>query len=102
MSQRKQNRDKHFFCNRDGTPSKKFAVRQKFYDEAGAYNLPESHTDLRQTRRSRAARRRSCARTPSLLRAHFVTYRPRDGKFTAVPRHVYRRAAVSLPSRRSK
>ena len=30
------------------------------------------------------------ARTPSLLRAHFVTYRPRDGKFTAVPRHVYR------------
>ena len=38
------------------------------------------------------------ARTPSFLRAHFVTYRPRDGKFTAVPRHVYRRAAVSNAS----
>ena len=83
VTQRKQNRDKHFFCNRDGTPSKNIAVRQKLRDEAHAYNLPKCHTDLRQTRRSRAARRRSCARTPSFLRAHFVTYRPRDGKFTA-------------------
>ena len=28
LCRREKNRDKHFFCNRDGTPSKKFAVRQ--------------------------------------------------------------------------
>ena len=90
MSQRKQNGDKHFFCNRDGTPSKKFAVPQKFRDEAHAYNLPESHTDLRQTRRSRVARRRSCAPICHCCApiCHLPpegrhVYRPRDGMFTA-------------------
>ena len=90
VSLRKQNRNKHFFCNRDGTPSKKFAVPQKFHDEAQANNLPESHTDLRQTRRSRVARRRSCAPICHCCApiCHLPpegrhVYRPRDGMFTA-------------------